>query len=135
MQSLTIYTHNYQKELTALLEQNADYVIVKREKRGQFTAIELLYPVFDASGFATLLEQIIMRENTIVRRSPKLAGCMPRLMHPSVRRQAEQELLQFIKENRELNLEGYTRFRMWEYTYHLHILLYSIVKKLKLPVL
>lgn len=135
MQALTLCTRSYQKELMELLEQNTDYVIVKQEQKGPYLSIEFLYPMFDAAGFAAFLEQIIQRENTVVRSSPKLAGRMSQLIHPSVRIQTERDLLQFIKENRELNLEGYARFRMWEYTYHLHILLYSIVKKMKPPIL
>ena len=83
-------------------------------------------------GIINLLTNIAINENPIYKNSPKLQNMAHDLRSTGVYVNLQKALIHFLKQNRNLHLEGYVNFRMSEYREKLDMMSYSLIKKIKL---
>lgn len=79
-----------------------------------------------------LLERIIIEGHPVYGNSPKLADMAQELQQTEIHKCNINDLTLYIKENDLLHLEGYASFRMTDYRNRLDILMYCLIKKLRL---
>jgi len=121
MKTLTILTQNCQKELEAL-----------NLRCDSFDGLYSARGMVDADALACLLERIIILKHPVYGHSPKLADMALELRHTEIHQANVAELTLYLEENDLLHLEGYAAFRMPEYRHKLDMMMYCLIKKLKL---
>jgi len=133
MKRLTIHTHNYKNELINFIKNLTQNNLCNISIATSY-AVKLTYT--NSKDFiATLLSllyTIAMQENPVYRYSPKLKNLAASLQNPELHNTELKRLENFIKSNKELNLEGYVTFRMENYSAKLDMILYEIIKKIKI---
>jgi hypothetical protein len=103
-------------------------------KQNNLFYISFAYDESKARHILHMLETIIIDENPVIKNSRKLCTIIRDLVFKDVEGELISALNQFVGENGNLIIEGYIKFRLWEYSYAVNVTLYSIVKKLNLPV-
>ena len=83
-----------------------------------------------AQELMEMLYCVAMEENPVYRHSPKLRDIALGLINSDLHKQEQEKLKQFIKSNKDFNIEGYVIFRMEEHHKKLDMMLYSIMKKI-----
>jgi hypothetical protein len=132
MKLLTLYTEKYEHKLRAFLEGAA----VDLRGHGRFGALYCARCAYDpaepqfAAAFACFLEEIVLHENPVYRCSPKLRGALKNMK--DAHREIKENLQKYLRQNKTLHIEGYTAFCMEGYKYALDLMMYELIKKLKL---
>ena len=122
MSFVTILTQRYKQDLHGL--NLHCYTLGK----GLFAA-RCARDSINIDALALLLERIVILGHPVYKYSPRLADMALELR----RTEAHQtELARFIQENDLIHLEGYAAFRMSDYRNKLDMVMYCIIKKLKL---
>jgi len=125
MRTLTILTQNFRQNLEELgLHTNA-------VERGLYMA-KCPREKFDIEVFITLLEQIVISDHPVYGNSPKLAEMAAELRVTEIHQLNTAELAAYLVANNTLHLEGYATFRMADYRHRLDVMMYCIIKKMKL---
>ena len=122
MKTLTILTVNFRKDLENTLNLRCYPV------GGLYVAIGSAC----TDTLATLLERIVILSHPVYGHSPKLIDMAANLRQQEIHKTNVTELMDFLKENDRLHLEGYVAFRMAEYRSKLDMMMYCLIKKLKL---
>jgi len=133
MKRLTIHTYTYKNELKnfikTLTQNNLCTISIATSH-----AVKLTWA--NSKDFIEtilfLLYNIAMLENPVYRYSPKLKNLASILQNTELHNTELTRLETFLKSNSELNLEGYVTFRMEEYSAKLDMILYEIIKKIKI---
>ncbi|MCL2421469.1 MAG: hypothetical protein FWD03_06380 [Defluviitaleaceae bacterium] len=86
----------------------------------------------DMDAFAELLEHIVILAHPVYGHAPKLADMAFDLRNTEIHQTNTINLARYIKEHDVLHLEGYATFRMANYRHKLDMMMYCLVKKLKL---
>ena len=86
----------------------------------------------DTDAFACLLERVVVFSHPLYGSSQKLANMALDLRHTEIHQANELEFTRYIVEHELLHLEGYATFRMWRYRNKLDMMMYCLIKKLKL---
>jgi len=126
MRVLTILTQRHKQALKDVLPD------VRCIHDGGLYKIRCPSDRLDVDGLAILLEHIVVLEHPVYGHSLKLADMALALCYTEIHQANVAELLQYIKEYDLLHLEGYAAFRMPEYRYKLDMMMYGLIKKLKL---
>lgn len=133
MKTLTITTQSYGQALQALAA-DGDGMTVRYA--GQHEGLYYMRVIFDgtqpAETLTGLLEYVAVQENPVYRHSEKLTSLALTLRHTPIHADNLSRLTQYIKENRRLHLEGYVVFRMAEYRHKLDMMMFSLIKNMKL---
>jgi hypothetical protein len=133
MKTLTLYTYSYETALQAFAAEaaGAGRLLVKNEGRREgLFYLCCAYAPEALENIIFLLEHITVQENPIYRYSVKLQNLAQDLRGTSVHDENKRRLFQYLKHNREINLEGYAAFRMADYRDKLDMMTYSLVKKM-----
>ena len=86
----------------------------------------------DVDAFVGLLERIVVLEHPVYGHSLKLTDMALELRYTEIHQANVEEFIQYIGEYDLLHLEGYSAFRMPEYRYKLDMMMYGLIKKMKL---
>ncbi|MCL1877683.1 MAG: hypothetical protein FWF80_02380 [Defluviitaleaceae bacterium] len=78
-----------------------------------------------------LLADIAALENPVYRHSAKLCEMAISLRKTPLYKRELRLLREFFLQNEDLNIEGYTTFRMCEFREKLDAMIYTLVKKIK----
>ena len=124
MKTLTIFTHNYRQDLEDL---NLPCYVAD----GLYST-KCSHASLDTDALMCLLERIIILGHPIYGHSPKLADMAIELRHTEIHQTNMLELTRYLKEQDTLHLEGYAAFRMYNYRHKLDMIMYCLIKKLKL---
>jgi len=127
MRTLTIHTDAYLRELDV-----ATSGFIRRVKQPEQGCIKLYFEAFDATGFYSFLDWAAFQENAALKNELKLADLTRKFISQDVERHNIECLLDYVKNNRYLNVEGYIHFRMAEYNNYLNCLLYAIIKRTRI---
>jgi len=87
---------------------------------------------FDIEAFVTLLERIVISDHPVYGNSPKLADMALELKATEIHQLNMAELAAYLVTNNILHLEGYATFRMADYRHRLDVMMYCVIKKMKL---
>lgn len=126
MKTLTILTQKFRQELKNV---NPSLDLHCHEKG---TLVACKTNKIDTDTLTTLLERIVILSHPVYGHSPKLADMAINMSHTEVHQANATELTRYLEENNTLHLEGYATFRMSEYHHKLDVMMYCIIKKLKL---
>lgn len=122
MKALTILTQDFRQDLEDALD-------LKCYAAGPlYAARGIVCP----EALASLLERVIIHGHPVYGHSPKLADIAASLKHTEIHQANVIELSRYLGENDLLHLEGYAAFRMSDYRNRLDMLMYCVIKKLKL---
>ena len=125
MSIITILTQGYKKNLE-------DIKLHCCAGEDSFFKAQCLRKEIDIDALASLLERRVILGHPLYRDSPKLADMALELRGTAVHKANSSELAQYIEENDLLYLEGYAIFRMSDYRHKLDMMMYCLIKKLKL---
>jgi hypothetical protein len=127
MQTLTLFTQAHRRELHIFTSP-----IVERSARETAAFLCVAYPwkALDISALTSFLERVAVYRHPVYSRSPRLAELA--LNRAEVHEANVRKLSEYLDTHTSLNIEGYITFRMAEYHYKLDIIMYGIIKKLKL---
>ena len=127
---MKISTHGYAAALRAIAagawDDTAPVV-----PTAQDTLYETTAPLAP-EALTRLLEWIVVHNNPIYCHSDKLQRMALELRSHAVHARNRRMLAQYLQTNDNLYLEGYARFRMYDYSQQLDTLMFRIVKHLKL---
>ena len=126
MKVLTILTQRHRQALEDVL------LGLRCSTRGGLHEIKCSQDRIDIDALVVLLERIVVLEHPVYGHSLKLADMALEFDYTETRRANAAELLQYIGEYDLLHLEGYAVFRMQNYRYKLDMMMYGLIKKLKL---
>lgn len=137
MKTLRIYTRAYAEILKTFLNARGDGASFKvqeeRQSQSELYAVRCAYEgEFPAEALTALLEEIAVLENPVYRHSAKLKTLALDLCHTDIHALNVRRLTAYLKENRVLQVEGYVTFRMAEYREKLDLMMYSLIKRLRL---
>ena len=124
MKSMTILTQDYRQDLENL---NLPCRAI-----GSLYGAKCSRDHLDTDGLMCLLERIIILGHPVYGHSPKLADMAIELRHTEIHQANVAELTRYFKEQDTLHLEGYAAFRMANYRHKLDMIVYCLIKKLKL---
>ena len=122
MKALTIVTQDFRQALENALNLKCHASGTLYEAHG----------VVSTEALACLLERIVVLSHPVYGNSPKLADMALDLHHTEIHKSNVTELDRYIEDNDLLHLEGYTAFRMSNYRHKLDVMMYCLIKKLKL---
>ena len=122
MKALTILTQDFRQDIENSLN-------IRCYAKGSIYAA---YGKIDIEALATLLERVIILAHPVYGHSPKLADMASQLHYTEIHQNNVAELNRYLDENNLLHLEGYATFRMAEYRHKLDMMMYCLIKKLKL---
>ena len=122
MKTLTILTQNFRQDL------EKDFNL-RCYTEG---TLHIACGKIDTDTLATLLERIVIFAHPVYGHSPKLADMALELRHTEMHQANMTELARYLEENNLLHLEGYATFRMADYRHKLDMMMYCLIKKLKL---
>ena len=125
MNILTILTQSHIQDLEELFLDSC-------AAAGGLYTIQCPKDSLDIDALAALLERIIIIEHPVYGYSAKLTNMAFRLRNAEIHQANVAELARYIEEHDVLHLEGYTAFRMSDYLYKLDIMMYCLIKKMKL---
>ena len=130
MSVLTILTQKHKQALKDILPEMPE-LHCDISKAGLY---EMRCPreCLDIDVVAVLLEHIVILEHPVYGHSPKLADMAFELRNTEIHHANVAELVQYIEEHDVLHLEGYAAFRMSDYRHKLDMMMYCLIKKLKL---
>ena len=137
MKTLTLCTHEYRQALEGYLS-----ALVGKDALDGFTkastakepipfAAQCAHDAMDVDALAQLLEHIAILRHPVYRHSPKLTDIALELRHTKIHETNVKQLTQYLHENDKLHLEGYTTFRMADFSHELDMRLYSIIKRMR----
>jgi len=86
----------------------------------------------DTDALTHLLERIVIFKHPVYGHSRKLADMATELCGGEIHQANRRRLDAYLLEHDELHLEGYAAFRMSDYRNKLDMLMYRLIKKLKL---
>jgi len=86
----------------------------------------------DIDGITALLERIVILGHPVYGHSHKLADMAFDLCRTGIHQVNVAELTCYLEEYNLLHLEGYAAFRMSDYRNKLDVMMYCLIKKLKL---
>ena len=138
MKKLVIKTQLYNRQLegfAARFTRDCEFVCRFSNWHGGIFTINCIYdPTQDSflNELVTLLTDIALYENPVFRHSSKLQDMAKDLKDTEVYDSLRESLGIYIKQNSNLNLEGYINFRMSKYREKLDMMSYSLIKKMKL---
>jgi len=134
MKRITLNTLRYKPELSCFAENAAAQNIctAQQAKNGILLIWETSKTSVLVALLLHLLQYIAVQENPIFKYSKKLQQLTTDLQHTDIHNIETEKLTEYIKSNKELNLEGYVAFRMAEYKGKLDSMLYSVIKKINL---
>lgn len=132
IKNLTILTLSHRK---ALIEIISDLLKDDTcgELHGKLFKVDCSYDCLDADVLTCLLERIVILDHPVYGNSSKLTSMALNLKFTDIHRSNVTQLKGYLEENDLLHLEGYTVFRMADYRHKLDMMMYCIIKKLKLP--
>ena len=122
---ITIYTQDYRHALEDLFAVSYDPSRKLTQARCPLNALDL-------EALARLLERIVILRHPIYGHSPKLIEMALELKPQAIQQANVKELEQYFSENTTLYLEGYAAFRMSDFSNKLDMMMYRIIKKMKL---
>ena len=126
MKKLTILTQEYKDTLE-------EFILLKGIlKNGGIYKLVCPKSKLNTDSLARLLEHIVIQGHPVYGHSPKLADMALDLLHTKLHKANLEALSRYLEENDQLHLEGYATFRMTEYRNQLDVMMYRLVKKLKL---
>jgi hypothetical protein len=132
MKTLTLYTQTHTTLLTA-------YVAERQRERGTKTEqgafgdgwyARYVHMAKDTAALLGLLEDVSINGHSIYGRSPKLAALARERAFS--REGSLKALSLYLRSHNALILEGYSMFRMADYRCKLDMMMYGIIKKMKL---
>ena len=126
MRNLVILTQEYKDTLEEFILQKGIL------KNGGLYELTCPKNNKNTDSLTCLLEHIVIQRHPIYGHSPKLADMALDLIHTKLHQTNFEALRRYIEENDHLHLEGYATFRMTEYRNQLDIIMYRLIKKLKL---
>jgi len=129
MPRITLHTSNYRHELINFAQE------LKKRKlcaiKNEATLVWESYLTNQINKeILHFLQYVAMMANPVYRHSPTLQDLAEGLRNTDVHTYELEELENFLRKNKELNLEGYVTFRMEAYRIKLDEMLYTIVKKI-----
>jgi hypothetical protein len=136
LRRLTISTERYEKIVWAYLN-GADaqqWIITSAVRSGRHNFFRLLYAPGGrfADTLAALLEEAAAMENPVYRHSPQLLNVARDMRSAPIHAEDTKQLVEFLKINSTINIEGYVAFRMSEYSYRLDLTTYGLIKRLQM---
>jgi hypothetical protein len=134
MRLLTVCTEQYEKQLRIFMG-NAPVSVRNESRVGLLYSLRCAYEPAEflfADALADFLENLILYENPVYRHSPKMRNAAGELRRTAVHTENREQLRLYLAENKSLHVEGYTAFRMAEYRYRLDMLMYGLIKRLRL---
>jgi len=131
MKNLTIITLSHRQTLTETIS-NLLKDDTRGESHGKFYKVYCSYDNLDTNVLTYLLERIVILDHPVYGKSSKLTDMALELKFTDAHRSNVFQLERYLEENDLLHLEGYTIFRMADYRNKLDIMMYCIIKKLKL---
>lgn len=130
MDKLNVYTDIYTKELIIWAKTNKyEHKIYDKGYRGKGYFVEIENSAKSKKSLSYLLEEVILFKNPVTRGYSSLCDSIKKLVFLPCRNDIYKVLSEFLEEHDSINIEGYTNFRMDEYTHLVNIVLYAIVKK------
>ena len=132
MRLLTILAEHHEKLIRKFIE-GASVTVRGHGFFGQFFYIRCLYDPREhqfADAFAYFLEDIVLNENPVYSRLPKLRDAADKLRRTNTG--TKEHLRRYLRQHKELNVEGYAAFRMDEFKHRLDMLMIGLIKRLKL---
>lgn len=140
MKRTIIYTTKYKDEVERFASKAvaAEVITIKWSgNRGRTYGLGCLWAGgHEGSEFyerlLSLLMEVAEKENPIYRHSPKLRDLAKDLRRTDIYKKELRQLKGFLSGSGTLHLEGYVTFRMSEYREKLDMMVYSLVKKLRL---
>jgi len=130
MRRITLHTSSFTQEI-----ENLAQALQKRNicnvKNGTTFYWESSANAIICEELLHLLQHITMMANPVYRHSPTLRDLAEGLRNTDVHIYELERLKIFVRQNNELNLEGYLTFRMEAYCAKLDAMLYTIVKKIR----
>jgi len=134
MKRITLHTLHYKHELAEFAEDitKKEICTVQSTKNGTLFIWEISKAAAFVNMLLFLLQNIALQENPIFKHSKKLKNLTEGLQNTDIHNIETEKLTEYIKSNKELNLEGYATFRMAEYKGKLDSMLYGIIKKINL---
>jgi len=126
MSKLSIHTKIYTKELADWLEENR----VKNKIYSEHdNLVEIECDEKVKRSLCILFEEIVLNKNPITKGYKSIYRDVRKLVFIPHRENIYNELVEFLESNNSLNLEGYTKFRMDEYSHLVNLVLYDAVRK------
>ena len=122
MKALTILTQDFRQDLESVFNLHCYTVGTLYMARGKF----------ETEALTCLLERIIILKHPVYGHSSKLTDMAFELRQTEIHQANVLELTRYLMENDLLHLEGYTTFRMTDYRNKLDMMMYYLIKKLKL---
>ena len=122
MQTITISTRVFSDELNAWVSSHMNKY---ESENGNF---KVAYEDIDKNKLVDLLNMLIIQKNPAVGDSVHIRGHIMDSLNKYKETVAE-ELMNYLCECHELNLEGYIKFRLWEYSLAIDNMLYALAKK------
>ena len=126
---MLITTHGYQAALQAIAAGNWDDT-VPPVSDGEYG--ELSFDKPDAEALTRLLEWMVVLNHEVYRHSDKLMQLALDLRAQKVHTETRRALARHMQTAEELYLEGYARFRLYDYAQRLDAMMFRIVKNLNL---
>ena len=131
---ITIYTEKHE-DLLQGFQKNTFMVIRGQGYMGPLFYTRLAYnpkELLFAEGLTHFMEDIVLYDNPVYRYSPKLREAAHQIRCSPVHIEIRDQLRQYLKQNKTLHIEGYAAFRMDAYKWKLDMLMFGLIKKLKL---
>ncbi|MCL2357157.1 MAG: hypothetical protein FWC70_08375 [Defluviitaleaceae bacterium] len=136
MKQFTIRTSRHEASLKdfAARAAAAEMIYINNVRKTQ-TECALKFAVVRREPFCALLLTFLADtaalENPVYRHSAKLREMALSLRKTPLFKRELRLLREFFAQNSELNVEGYTTFRMFEFREKLDTMIYTLVKKIK----
>ena len=125
MNILTILTQCHMQALEDIISDSCVAI-------GELYTIQCLKDSLDIDALTALLERIIILAHPVYGHSQKLADMAFELRNTEIHQANKVELARYIEAHDILHLEGYTTFRMSNYHHKLDMMMYCLIKKMKL---
>ena len=126
---LTISTKKYMSELMDWIKYN-DYThcIESCEGESGVSFVTLNGDGYVCDSIVCLFESIMLEQNQIAKTHERLRDVLSSIVFAPVRKEISRIVKRYISEHDHINLEGFVRFRLGEYTHKVDLVLYAAIK-------
>ena len=131
MPDVTLYTGKYQAECGEWLRATPGVRVIAEGCSGQLAWYQAGFAVEDTGLLVDFLHQLLMGQNPLYNRSPKLRQMAKDTVFRQCREGDADKLARYLEENAALHVEGYIQFRLYEESCALNLLLYSLARRIQ----
>lgn len=124
-----LYTENYKKELEDWLVKETGNIFIDKGIINNLNCFTVDFNDFSLSSFSDLLKKIVLMDNPITKNSSKLREIVTSKGFSNFEKKVVDDMNAHFLNNNNLNLDGYIKFCLKDYAYHINTVLYYIVKK------